>query len=248
MKSARVARRRKPADDRPRVGLDAPRIEVNQRPPVGPGNQALQRSLRAGAVLARDTATDLPPGLPSRQAQEARRLLGTNPQGAVDAVVAGMSARGRIESTYFENGRVVYDTEAELPGGHFGRASLTPGSGLPRPIRVVVGADALRTLGVLYQTIAHEYRHVLELRSGATSEAGGEIDAYIAETTALETSGAWRDMRYLNHLNAALRHWWSRLTEHEQLARREAYTAALEAWRVANERRLDEQFRAQTGR
>ena len=55
-------------------------------------------------------------------------------------------------------------------------------------------------------------------------------------------------MRYLNHLSAALRHWWSRLTEHEQLARQEAFTAALEAWRVANDRRLDEQFRAQTGR
>lgn len=101
---------------------------------------------------------------------------------------------------------------------------------------------------MLYQTIAHEYRHVLELRSGAASEAGGEIDAYIAETAALEASGAWRDMRYLTHLSAALRHWWSRLTEHEQLARQEAYTAALDAWRVANERRLDEQFRAQTGR
>ena len=47
---------------------------------------------------------------------------------------------------------------------------------------------------------------------------------------------------------SALRHWWSRLTEHEQLERQEVYTTALEAWRVANERRLEERFRAQTGR
>ena len=206
----------------------------------------MQRALRRSRV-ARDAANDAPPGLPESRARAAQEALTSDPQGAVDEVVAGMASRGALETASLEGERVEYDSETRLPSGHFGHSSLTPGSGLPRPIRVVVGTDALRNLNVLYATIQHEYRHVLELRAGLTSEAAGEVDAYVEEIDGLENSGAWRDMRYMTHLRSALRHWWSELSEHEQLERQEAYTAALEAWQAANERRLEEQFRAQTG-
>ena len=210
------------------------------------GNRVVQRMLRRSHV-ARDESNTAPPGLPESRAQDAQELLTSDPQGAVDEVVAGMAARGAMEPSSLEGERVEYDAETRLPSGHFGHSSLTPGSGLPRPIRVVVGADALRSLNVLYATIQHEYRHVLELRAGLTSEAAGEVDAYLEEIEGLESSGAWRDMRYMTHLRSALRHWWDQLDEHEQLERQETYTAALEAWQAATERRLEEQFRAQTG-
>ena len=180
------------------------------------------------------------------RARTAAEKLSSDPQGAVDEVVASLVEQGVVELASLDGERVEYDAGARLPSGHFGRSSLTPGSGLPRPVRVLVGADALRNLNILYATIQHEFQHVLELRAGLTSEAAGEVDAYLVEISGLESSGAWRDMQYMTHLGSALRHWWSEMSEHEQLARQEPYTAALETWQAANERRLEEQFRAQT--
>jgi hypothetical protein len=189
------------------------------------------------------------PGLPANRVRQAEANLTSNPQAAVNAVVQGLVDRGQVNLSYLAGGRVTYVSDrSRMPRGHYGHTSLSPGTGHPRPCRVIVGPDAMRNVGLLYTTIMHEYQHVLQFRTSGrgVAEAVDEVEARLWEVEHLEDSGLWRDIQYMAVLPGQLQHWWGELTPTQQTPLRARYRAAQATIQEMNRRRLEEQFRQQT--
>jgi len=190
------------------------------------------------------------PGLPARWVRQAETNLTSDPQAAVNAVVQGLVEEGQVNTSYLAGGRVTYVSDrSRMPRGHYGHTSLTPGTGHPRPCRVIVGPDAMRNVGLLFTTIMHEYQHVLQFRQNraGAGEAVDEVEARLWEVEHLQDSGLWRDVQYMAVLPGQLQHWWTQLTTTQQVHLRARYRRAQATIREMNQRRLEEQFRQQTG-
>ena len=190
------------------------------------------------------------PGLPARRVRQAEANLTSDPQAAVNTVVQGLVDRGQVNTSYLDGGRVTYvGDRSRMPRGHYGHTSLTSGTTHPRPCRVIVGPDALRNVGLLYTTIMHEYQHVLQFRTSGrgAAEAVDEVEARLWEVEHLQDSGLWRDTQYMAVLPGQLQHWWNELTSAQQAPLRARYRRAQATIQQMNRRRLEEQFRQQTG-
>jgi outer membrane protein OmpA-like peptidoglycan-associated protein len=219
--------------------------------PYQPKNSGERRSGNKVATRSTNLQRLAVPGLPARWVRQAEANLTGDPQAAVNAVVQGLVGRGQVNTAYLDGGRVTYVSDrSRMPRGHYGHTSLTPGSGHPRPCRVVVGPDALRSVGLLYTTIMHEYQHVLQFRQnrGGAGESVDEVEARLWEIEHLQDSGLWRDVQYMAVLPGQLQHWWNQLTTTQQAPLRARHRRALATIQEMNRRRLEEQFRQQTGR
>ena len=214
------------------------------------GNYHLQKAVYRQTESASQPSSTVP-GLTNGQVSQVQANLTTNPQAAVNTIAKALADKGQVTLSYIEGNTIGYvGDRSRMRPGRYGDTSLTPGTGLPRPCRVIIGPDAVESVSTLYSTIMHEYQHVLQYRTGRTGEeAATELEAYLWEVENLEKTGMWRRVRAMAELPGQLTHWWEELSTNDERERyRTRYEAARETIRRLNERRLEEQSRQQRGR
>ena len=146
------------------------------------------------------------PGLDVASARRLRTLLGKRQrQQAVDLIVAVLAGRGEIDvkllhkSTMHYGPSVAGEGEA-LPPGY--DTNPTTGKRTARPTVVRLGKSAFKDPSVLYSTVVHEYRHVLQFQSARARGTEGqrsldwlierqEVEAYAEEIFRARESGLW---------------------------------------------------------
>lgn len=180
------------------------------------------------------------PGLPEDTVRSAEANLQADPQAAIDAISEAMVAQGELDLGHLTDRGISYVSDSSrMPPGHYGYTSLSPGSGLPRPCRVLIGPDATRSVGLLYSVMLHEARHVEQFRAGRmTEEAATEFESYLLEIENMERTGQWRDAAYIQTLNSVTRDWWERLAPEEQETYQDRYREARFTLENANRRRI----------
>lgn len=238
---------RQPRSRGPEGARVAPRTAEHQ--PTAIGNrqaETLLRNARDGLRIQlqprggrRSAAV---PGLPHRVVTTIEGTLSSDPQAALNALVAALAADGKIDVTFLTDNRMtaVTDTSVMRPG-HYGNTALSPGTGRPRPCRVDIGPDAFRTVNDLYATVMHEWQHVLQFRrTTGASEPADELEARLWEVKHMRETGTDRTATYTSTLRTQLRIWWRQLTPEEQSVFERRYEEALETIEEA-------QLRQQTG-
>jgi hypothetical protein len=198
------------------------------------GNAYVQRAFRvASPGLQRESAPQPKrpvPGLEAELVAQIETQLSQNGQAALDTLFAALVKRGDMDPSFLAGERmtVVKDTEAMAPG-HHGHTTLTEGKERPRPSKVVIGPDAFASVGDLYATVMHEWKHVLQFRQPElVSDAMAEFEAFLWEAENIEQTGLWQDMDYMQRIGNLMRASWTKFSEVEKAAMRPRYEAAQE--------------------
>ncbi len=241
MKRASPEVQRQPVHTR---GAVNPSSAARVRPFVGNRHAGLLlREQPAGALIqlqprpGRRSATV--PGLAHRDVQAIQANLSSDPQAALNAIVAALAREGKIDATFLtDSGMTAVTDTSRMRPGHYGNTALSPGTGRPRPCRVDIGTDAFQTVSDLYTTVMHEWQHVLQFRrTTSASEPADELEARLWEVEHLRETGLSRNSAYLQTLPRQLAYWWGKLTAAEKTPLEARYDAARATIRQAVRRR-----------
>ena len=147
------------------------------------------------------------PGLSTATETTAKPLLSgsaTDKQKAIDAVVKNMVKNGEFSLSKIKDKKVKYNastvgeglTSTEFPGGKASESLME------------IGDDAFASLGWLYSSILHEYKHVQQhhaLKKVADfDEDYAEVEAYAKEIKKAKDTGAYSNKAQMEEL-------WKRL-------------------------------------
>jgi hypothetical protein len=224
------------------------RIESTRRLQQAQGNAYVLRLLASEAPGLQRQPRAQPsaavPGLPREVVTRIEAALETNRQSALDTLGAALVTRGDLDLSFLIGSTMNYvDDRSRMAPGHYGHTSLGPGTGRPRPCRLDIGPDAFRSVGDLYTTVLHEWKHVLQFRRPETaSEAADEIEARIWEVENMGLTGMEGNYEFLRNIRSGIVSWERRL---ESDAEKAAFAPRIAAAQQAID---DAVQRIQTGR
>jgi outer membrane protein OmpA-like peptidoglycan-associated protein len=116
-------------------------------------------------------------------------------QEAINLIVSELNQKGRIVTSYIEDGIMTYDSglnDEGLTTSYWDKDPLKHPDAKMLPFKVTIGPPAFSSAPWLYATIIHEWRHVQQFRvpqSMADRYAAIEVDAYLNSIEQAWSSG-----------------------------------------------------------